>query len=238
MLTKPVKQALVWGGTLILVGGLSLVDQFVELSPWVWAVAFAVAGLGALGLYLTDRSDWAMLLATYIVWAIALLIALIQLDVLRDDAVAFYALAAVALPFLGVFVRDRSQWWALIPAYILLAVAVMIWLIGRRVLGDLLVPSYVLIAVAIPFFVVYARDRSHWWALIPGGIMAIVALSFLIAEGAVQYIGAIVLVLIGVGILVRVFIRREPAREVAPPDVDGPAAISPQIDVPGDRDDE
>jgi hypothetical protein len=230
MRTKPAKQALVWGGTLILVGVLSLVNQFVELSAWVWAGMFALAGLGALGLYLSDRSDWAMLLATYVVWALALLIALTGLNVLRGDAVAFYVLSAVALPFLAVFVRDRAQWWAVIPAYILLAVAVMIWLIGRGVLGDLLIPSYVLFAVALPFFVVYARDRSQWWALIPGGIMAVVGLSFLIAEGGVETIGAIVLILIGVGMLVRLFTRRAPPAEAAagPPEPDAPATTGPE----------
>jgi hypothetical protein len=232
MWTRPGKRALVWGGTLILVGVLSLVNQFVSLSAWVWALVFAVAGLGALGLYLSDRSDWAMLLATYIMWAIALLIALVTLNVLRDDAVAFYALSAVALPFLAVFLRDRAQWWAVIPAYILLAVAVMIWLIGRGVLGDLLIPSYVLFAVALPFFVVYARDRSQWWALIPGGIMAVIAVSFLIAEGAVQYIGALVPIAIGVVILVRVLTRRRPVGEVSPPDLDAPEAASPEVDKP------
>jgi hypothetical protein len=214
---------LVWGGTLILVGMLLLVNQFVELSAWVWAGMFALAGLGALGLYLTDRSDWAMLLVSYIALAIALRIALAELNVLRGDAVAFYVLSAVALPLLAVFVRDRAQWWAVIPAYILLAVAVMIWLIGRGVLGDLLIRSYVLFAVALPFFVVYARDRSPWWALIPGGIMAIVGLSFLIAEGAVEVIGAVVLILIGVGILVRLFTRRAPPAETGPPEPHAPA---------------
>ena len=55
---------------------LLVVNQLVELSPWVWALLLAAAGLGALGLYLADRSDWAMLLTAYVLLAIALLIAL------------------------------------------------------------------------------------------------------------------------------------------------------------------
>ena len=57
MLSRAAKQFLIWGGVLILVGALSLVNQLVELSPWVWAAFLAGSGLGALGLYLADRSD-------------------------------------------------------------------------------------------------------------------------------------------------------------------------------------
>jgi hypothetical protein len=232
MKSRTIRQSAVWGGVLILVGLLLLVDQFVELSAWVWILMLAVAGLGALGLYLTDRSDWAMLLATYVLWAIALLVALVTSDILRDEAIAFYVLLAIALPFLAVFVRDRVQWWALIPAYVLFAVAVMIGLIGLGVLDDLLVPAYVLLAIALPFFVIYARNRKQWWPLIPGGILAIIGLSFLIAGAAVEYIGPFVLVLVGLAILVRAFTRKAPAGEAGPPDSDMPAASGPEVDEP------
>ena len=63
----------------------------------------------------------------------------------------------------------------------------------------------------IPFFVVYARDTSKWWALIPGGITAIVGASFLIAEAAAQYVGAFVLIVAGIWVLVRQLTRKETA---------------------------
>ena len=122
MMTRAMKQGIVWGGVLILVGLLLLVNQFVELSPWVWVAFLAVAGLGAFGLWLADRSDGLMLLAAYVLWAIAGLIALVPSGILQDEAVALYVLPAIALPFLGVYIWDRAQWWALIPAYVLLAI--------------------------------------------------------------------------------------------------------------------
>jgi hypothetical protein len=223
---------MIWGGILILVGALLLAETITDLSAWVWVVLLVAGALVASGLYLADRSDWAMLITAYALWAIALLVALTTLNILREDAVAFYVLLAIALPFLAVFYRNRAQWWALIPAYVLLAVAVMIGLTGLGLLSDSLVPAYVLFAIAIPFFVVYARDRSQWWPLIPGGILAVVGLTFLIAEAAFVYIGALVLVLVGVGILVRVFTRRESAGEAVPPDPDAPATTGPEVDEP------
>ena len=204
------KQALVWGSLLILLGVALAVEQFIGLSAWAWVAMLAVAGLVAFGVYLTDRSQWALLLPAYVMWAVAGLVALITLNVLRDDAIATYVLAAIALPFLVVFLRDRAQWWALIPAYVLLAVGVIVGLLGLGVLTDLLVPAYVMFAIAIPFFGVYARNTQQWWALIPGGILAVIGLSFLIAEAAVQYVAPAVLVIAGVWILVRMFTRREP----------------------------
>jgi hypothetical protein len=211
------RQGLIWSVVLILVGVLLLVNQFTELSAWVWVALLAAAGLGAFGLYVTDRTDWGMLLATYVLWAIALLVALVTSEILQDEAVAFYVLLVIALPFFAVFLRDRALWWALIPAYVLLAIAVMVGLIGLGLLEDLLVPAYVLLAIALPFFVVYVRNRSYWWALIPGGILAVIGLAFLVAEAAFAYIGALVLVLVGAGLLLRVFTRREPTRRVSAP---------------------
>ena len=210
MKSRTMRQSVVWGGILILVGVLLLVETVTDLSAWIWIILLAAGGLGAFGFYRSDRADWPMLLTAYVLWAIALLVALITLNILRDEGVAFYVLLVIALPFLAVYYRDRAQWWALIPAYVLIVVAVMVGLIGLGVLDDLLVPAYVLFAIALPFFVVYARDRKQWWLLIPGGVLAVVGLSFLIAEAAFVYIGALVLIAVGVGVLVRVFTRKEP----------------------------
>jgi hypothetical protein len=208
---------LVWGGLLILLGAVLLVETFTDLSVWTWVAMLAVGGLGAFGVFLTNRSDWGLLIPTYVLWAIAGLIALITLNVLRDESVATYVLAAIALPFLVVFLRNRQQWWALIPADVLLAIGVMVGLLGLGVLTDLLVPAYVMLAIAIPFFVVYVRNPKQWWALIPGGILAAIGLSFLIAEAAVQYVAPVALVIVGVWILVRQFARKEPASLEADP---------------------
>jgi len=220
------KQSLVWGILLILFGVMALVETYTDLTAWAWVAILAAAGLGVFGIYLTDRSQWGLLIPAYVLWAVAGLITLVTLNVLRDESVATYVLAAIALPFLVAFLRDRSRWGLLIPAYVLLAVGVMVGLLGVGVLSDLLIPAYVLFAIAIPFLVVYAWDPKQWWPLIPGGILAVIGLAFLVAEAAVQYVGPAVLVLIGVWILVRVFTRKEPT---AP---DAPAPPGPEADEP------
>jgi len=255
-------RSLVWGILLILFGAALLIQVYVDLTAWMWVAILAVGGAAVYGVYLMDRSQRALLIPAYVLWVIALMVALITLDVLRDDAIATYVLTAIALPFVVVYARDRERWWALIPAWILLAIAlmlalielnvlrdesvatfvlaaialpfvvlyardrekwwalipayallavgVMVGLIGQGVLDDLLIPAYVMFAVAIPFFVVYLRNRDLWWALVPGGIMGVIGLAFLLAEGAVQYIGPIALVVVGIWILLRQLKAKEP----------------------------
>ena len=197
------KQALVWAGILMLVGVLALLDTFASLRPWVWVILFAVAGVGALAVYLTDRPDRSLLLPAYVMFVIALLIALDTARVLQGDATAVFVLIAIALPFLVVFLGNRSQWWALIPAYVLAAVALMLGLQEAGVLSESLTAPYVLFAIAIPFFVIFARKPKQWWPLIPAVVLTIVGLSLLIAADVGEYIGPVILVVVGVVIAAR-----------------------------------
>jgi uncharacterized membrane protein HdeD (DUF308 family) len=235
MKAKRTKQILLWSVVLILLGVLLLVNQYIELRWWVWFTFLAVAGLVALGLYLTDRSDELMLLATYVLWAVAGLVALVAPEILQDEAVALYVLLAIALPFLVVYLRNRALWWALIPAYTLAAVAGVVALGESGRFSDNLITAYVLFAIAIPFLFVYARNRSQWWFLIPGGILAIIGLAFLFSEGASAIVGAAVMIGIGVWFLARVFFRKEPEGEARPPAPDVPAATAPDSNVPEER---
>ncbi len=176
--TNVKKRGVIWGGLLILLGGLLLVDQYTDLTEWVWVAALVFSGLAALVVYLSDRSEGWLLLTAYILLVIAGLVTLTTFNLVPDDLVAVYVLLAVALPFLVVFLRDRSQWWALIPAYVMLAVALMNWLMEAGILSDLLVPGYVMFAIAIPFFVVYGHNTKQWWALIPAGILTVIGIVF------------------------------------------------------------
>jgi len=85
----------------------------------------------------------------------------------------------------------------------------MVVLLDMCVLVDMLIPAYIMFAIAIPFFVVFAGNSKNWWALIPGGIMAIIGFSFMIAESAVQYVTPVVLIVVGVWIIVWQF-RKSP----------------------------
>jgi lipopolysaccharide export LptBFGC system permease protein LptF len=85
----------------------------------------------------------------------------------------------------------------------------MVPLIETDVLTDTIVPVYVMFAIALPFLVVFGRDTKQLWALIVGAVLALAAISFLIAPDLVEYILPVALILVGIGILVRLITRRE-----------------------------
>ncbi|MEJ2011686.1 MAG: hypothetical protein P8X64_05605 [Anaerolineales bacterium] len=270
---KTGKQSLVWGSLLVFFGIAGLLQIYFELDIKIWAGLFAAGGLGMFLIFLSDRSEWWPLIPTYILAAIAGLLAVIGWGLLYDDAIATYVLLAIALPFVVVFLRDRNQWWALIPAYVMAIIALIVlfsetaglpdYLVGTFVLvsiglpflavylldrtrwwalipayamfsisaiipldelgvNEMLIPAYVMFAIALPFLFVYLRDRSNWWALIPGGIMTLIGAIMLLSVQLVEYLVPIAIILAGVWVLARGFIRgsktqlQEPSQE--PPD--------------------
>ena len=217
MNTKSRNQGFVLGGLLILFGVLALLENVTDFSIWIWVGVLVIGSLLVYAVYATDREEKWMLIISYAMLAVAGLLTLLELDVLKDALVATYVLLAIALPFLMAFLLNRTNWGLLIPAYVLFVIGVMIPLIEIGVLADFIIPAYILFAIAIPFFAVYLRNSSNWWALIPAGILSVIAASFLVAEAAVEYIIAVALIGGGILIVVRQFTRRDEIDDAGSP---------------------
>lgn len=203
MNTQQTKQSMAWGSLLIFFGLVSLLELYFDFTPWTWVAFLAVAGLGTFAIYLTDRTNFPMLIPTYVLWILAVLISLLLLNWLPDDLVPLFVLTAVAIPFLATYLINPTQWWSLIPTYILLGIGFMVTLLTYGLLNDLWVPTFVMFLIALPFYVIYARYPNEKWPLIPAGILTIIGLAFLLATGAAQYIVAIALILVGSWLLWR-----------------------------------
>ncbi|MBK5107316.1 MAG: hypothetical protein JJE12_04270 [Anaerolineales bacterium] len=209
MNTQSKTPGLILGGLLIVFGVLALVETVTDLSAWIWVAVLTIGGLGVYAIYAMDRAQKWLLIVSYSMLAVAGLVTLLTLGVLEDTFVATYVLLAIALPFYFAFLSNRERWGLLIPAYVLTAIAVMVPLIELDVLGDELIVTYVMLAIAIPFFVVYFLNTKKWWALIPGGILALIGLGFFIAEASVEYILAAGLIVAGIIIVVRQFTKKD-----------------------------
>lgn len=218
MNTPSKKSGLVLGGLLIVIGVMALLETVTDLGAWVWVAVLTIGGFGVYAVYAMDRTEKWMLIISYAMLAVAGLVTLLTLEVLDDPYVATYVLLAIALPFLAAFLFNRTNWGLLIPAYVLTVVGVFVPLTELGVLDDNLTVTYILLAIAIPFFVVFIRNTKNWWALIPGGILAIIGLSFLIAEASVEYIFAAVMIVAGILIVVRQFTKGEETPQVEEPD--------------------
>ena len=104
------------------------------------------------------------------------------------------------LIFLGVFLSNRENWWALIPAFVLISIGVMLaleWLVPD--LDADLGGFIVLAGIALAFFIIYLFDNAHWWAIIPGGVLATVAI-FVLLENVWAGFGGPGVFFVGLGL--------------------------------------
>ncbi|MER2598826.1 MAG: hypothetical protein ABTQ73_04855 [Caldilineales bacterium] len=89
--------------------------------------------------------------------------------------------AVLGLVFIGSYLARRDHWWRLIPGFTLLSVALVILLSAQQA-ATTLVAAALLGGVALAFVVIYLSDRTtRWWALIPFGSIAVMALLALLS---------------------------------------------------------
>ncbi len=203
---------------MVLFGALLLIQEFYELSEWIWVAVLIVSGAGVYGVYSVTREEAWMLIVSYVLLAVGALIVLTRLDVLQEAYIASFVMVVIAIPFIyGYFRSGQEAWGLLIPAYVLLVIGVMVPLLEAEVLTDDAIPAFVMFSIALPFLVVFGMNTKQWWALIVGGVLAIAGIAFLVAIDLVEYILPVALILIGGGILVRLLMGRtadEPAEEI------------------------
>jgi len=120
-----------------------------------------------------------------------------QLGLFGELQLPFWAFAfgLLGLIFLFTFLTDRQQWWALIPGCILLGVALIIVNDQNEFITDQQAGGLFLISIGLPFLLIYLVDRRMWWALIPGGVLSVLALITFVSSGSVngQVVAAIML---------------------------------------------
>ena len=88
---------------------------------------------------------------------------------------ALFATGAAGF-FLGYF-SSRKDWARLIPAWTLLALAVMAFTSTISVLDQRVTASLLFAGLAFAFMNIYFLDRrQNWWAMIPGGFMLVIGL--------------------------------------------------------------
>ena len=167
------------------------------------SVVLILIAIPFLAVYFRDRAQWWALIPGYIMLAISFVILLETQEVIGDEAIGAFITASIGLPFLVVYLQKRDQWWALIPAYTMFAIAILIAFIEPIGDEEMVVPAYVMFAIAIPFLYVYIRNRQNWWALIPGGIMSVIGLGFLMTVEIAQFLIPAVLIIAGIWVLMR-----------------------------------
>ena len=129
--------------------------------------------------YLMDRTRWWALIPAWVMFLIGT-ITLIS-DHVNGNLIGALVLYGIALPFLVVYLSDRSRRWALIPAGVMGVIGTLP-LIAGVTSGDWTGVVVMLLFSAVFFFVYFYFGRKFtWWALIPAGVFASIALVVLLS---------------------------------------------------------
>ncbi len=118
---------------------------------------------------LSGRAWWGILLIL-----LGLLFLLQELQIVGNafQYLGMGVMFAAGVGFLWVFVTNHKQWWAVIPGLGLLALSFASLESALSLFpgADWGGPAF-LGGLGLAFWLVYARQQEHWWALIPGGVL-------------------------------------------------------------------
>jgi hypothetical protein len=117
--------------------------------------------------------------------ALGVLLFLNNLDVIDLDWSLLIGpvFALGGLVFLFVFIFDRKNWWALIPAFTLLGLGAIILLGALKIpFVETLSGAILFFAIGLSFWLIYINNTSNWWAIIPGGVLWSLAAVTLLPE--------------------------------------------------------
>ena len=164
-----------WGLLLVLAGVLFLLNSIgtITIGDYQWAIILGIGGLAFLSVFLADRQQWWALFPAFGLIIGGLIIYLQQaFPWLSDDFGGVIALGGIGLVFLLIFITNIKNWWALIPAGVLLSLAVML-LLGFESGGVFL------IGLGLTFGVLGFVPTEHGrmrWAFIPAVVLILVGI--------------------------------------------------------------
>lgn len=99
------------------------------------------------------------------------------------------------LAFIVYLLQNRQAWWAIIPGVVLIGLGIVILIssLFPNFQGE--VGGFIFFAaISLAFIIVYVMNNRFWWAIIPAGVMASLALTILV-EGLTNFDGGGILLL-------------------------------------------
>lgn len=205
---------LVGGLALILLGGVLLFQNIGFLQPGdlFWGLLFLLAGILLISIFLNNRPNWWLLIPSYVFLGISCLLILgFFLPKVENILGGSIFLAAIALAFIHIFIVEKQNWWALIPAGVLLTLSVVTGL--DNLLRDVEVGGLMFLGMGITFAVLpllpIPQKKEMKWAWIPAGVLFLIGFFILgINQGYLQIIGSVLMIILGVFFIFRTFLKK------------------------------
>lgn len=202
-----------WGSFLILAGLLFLLQNVfnLPLGGLFWAALLALGGLVFISVYLNNRLHWWALIPGFTLLGVAATVFVNNFFPLLDDiSGGLFVLGGIGLAFAAIYLADRRNWWAIIPA------GVMFTLAAISVLDQLLVGfdsgGLLFLGLALTFVLVAILPNPQGqmtWAWYPAVVLAVIGLIIAVAsQNLLRYFWPLILILGGLVLIFRTLVKR------------------------------
>ncbi len=205
---------LVGGVALIFLGGILLLQNngFLHPGDLIWGLIFLFGGILLISLFMNNRGNWWLLIPGYIFLGISCLFILGFFFPQTEEVIGgSIFLAAIGLAFINIYIVEKQNWWAIIPAGVLLTISIVVgldyWLKDIEVGGILFFGMGITFA-ALPLLPIPQKTEMKW-AWIPAGVLFMIGLIIIgISHGVIQIIGSFLLILLGIFFIIRTFRKK------------------------------
>lgn len=209
---KWLKSRILWGALLVLFGVLVLLENIglVAIGEIAVALLFSLGGLFFIGLFFESRERWWLLIPGIILLSIAAIIFSSQFfPEFADNWSGLIILGGIGLSFLVVYFVDREQWWAIIPAGVMITLGVVAGLGDTFGIDG---GAIFFLGLALTFAclaLLPIKDGKLRWAWIPAGLLLLMSvIVFSQVRPWFPYFWPVALIIIGGYLILRNFLFR------------------------------
>jgi hypothetical protein len=211
---KVLTSSILWGFVLIIGGVLLLLDStgVFKGGALFWTIALGVVGILFLWFYFTNRDHWWSLIPGIILLGVSATLGLSSFLPGFDESnyVGTIILGSIALGFLLVYLANRNNWWAIIPAGVMATIAVVATF--DTMTTGLASGGIFFLGLGITFALVAFLPNpvsKMRWAWIPAGILGIFGIILFVAsETYLNYVWPIAILLVGIYLIIRSLTRK------------------------------
>ncbi len=203
---------ILWGGLLIIAGLMFLAQNlgYLQIGVLFWLAVFLTAGLLFLAFFIQNRTNWWALIPAMTLLSLALVVIMKwAAPALGGDWEGAIVLFGIGIGFLLSYIVERRNWWAIIPAGVLITLAIVARIDEYE--AGMTTAGLFFLGLGLTFGLVALLPTPQGemrWAWIPSGILMLIGGLLLIArEDLLAYLWPAALILAG-GFLVVWSLRR------------------------------
>lgn len=190
-MVKWLESRILWGSLLILAGVVFLLQNLFnfDIGALFWALLLALGGAVFIIVYINNRAHWWALIPGFTLLGVSATVFLDNyLPMLEGVLGGFFVLGGIGIAFVAVYLSDRRNWWAVIPAGVLLTLATIT--VVDELLGGFGTGGLFFLGMGLTFALVAILPTPQGrmrWAWYPAA--ALVVMGLLIAAAAENLIG-------------------------------------------------